>query len=81
MTLISYDCPECGEEIADIEADVSFDHQDHPYGSTTAREELVEIEMHDDKIKCEECGYVLDGKEYADVEDRMQTTAQDERWD
>ena len=80
MTLVDYTCPNCDEEIEDIEADVEFSHDDHPYGSTTAREHHVEIEMNDDEIKCESCGYVLTGKEYNEVEDKMQVAAQDERY-
>jgi len=83
MTYISITCPneKCEEEIEDIEADVNFSHDYHPYGSTTAREDHVEIEMHDSEIKCESCGYVLTGKEYSEVEDKMQAVAQDERND
>jgi hypothetical protein len=83
MTYISITCPneECEAEIEDIEAEVTDASTRHPYGSTTALEKLVEIEMVDSEIKCAECGYVLTGKEYDEVEDRLIETAQEEAYE
>jgi len=74
-------CPNCDEEIADIEADIAFDFQYHPYGSTTAREDLIEVEAAPDEIVCGECGYHYTAKEIDAVVDRLVEIANDMRYD
>lgn len=65
MSYATVNCPECGEEV-DVEGEVIFGHDDHPYGSTTAREHHVEVEVYG-PLKCPECSAVLD-KEWLEDE-------------
>ena len=67
----STECPECGEEIPDIEVTVLFISERHPYGSTTATEHLAEIEESPDTIRCEDCGYRLTDQEVAREVERI----------
>lgn len=51
MGTVSVNCPDpdCGKE--DIDVEVTAGHDDHPYGSTTARESYVEV----DGAECPDC--------------------------
>ena len=60
MNYATVNCPECDEEI-DVEGEVIFGHDDHPYGSTTAREDWVEVEVYG-PLKCPECAEELDNE-------------------
>lgn len=71
-------CPECDAE-KEVEADVEFTSQYHPYGSTTAREDLVEVEVITDDL-CAECGYELTAKQMDVIRDVLVEVAQNERY-
>ena len=58
MSYATVNCPVCDEEI-DVEGEVTFGHDDHPYGSTTAREYWTEVEVYG-PMKCPECAEELD---------------------
>jgi hypothetical protein len=66
MSYATVTCPnEACEADIDVEGDVAFGHDDHPYGSTTAREYHTEVEVYG-PLNCPECGAALDEEEIAD---------------
>lgn len=66
----STDCPNCGADVDDIEGDVLFDTQYHPYGSTSVPEDITEIEG-PAEVTCDECGYKLTAEEIDRVQERL----------
>ena len=77
MTTDSIWCEECDEEF-EVEADISFTTERHPYGSTTAEERLVEIDGGPWPDTCPNCGHAYDEQRALD---RLIERAADERYD
>ena len=65
MSYATVNCPVCDEEI-DVAGEVTFGHDDHPYGSTTARENWTEVEVYG-PFQCPDCGELLDEEGLADA--------------
>lgn len=54
-TVVTCDWDDCGAEY-EISAEVVTGWDDHPYGSTTARENWVEVDMDENALACPKCG-------------------------
>ena len=70
LVYVTANCPACDAEIEDIEGEVFFCRQGHPYGSTTAYEQVDEVDV-PGEIVCPECGYTFNGAEYDRVREHL----------
>lgn len=77
MTTVITNCPECDAEV-EIEGNVIFETQWHPYGSTTAAEELVFVEI--ESNRCPECGMEPALEEGAASDWLAETAQQEAQW-
>lgn len=77
MTSVTLWCENCDGEF-EVETEVEFVTEHHPYGSTTAAEHLVEWDGDPTPDACPDCGQRYDIDKALDL---IIETASNERWD
>lgn len=77
MTSATMLCANCDAEF-EVEAEVWFTTERHPYGSTTAAEHLVEVDGDPTPDACPDCGQPYDIDKALD---RIIEAADTERWE